>query len=158
MKTFGALLAAGIAATILRLTIDWLIPGFMTHELFRNSIDPLGNLLFVVLLGLVLYRYNEIEIITVRTIIAVLAFLATILVLSFVGIATYEASGFGLSVLALIGTIGYYPAGSDVPIDYGIPLWVLSSLVPIYLGLVLGVVLRRFGPRRFPTQQSQREE
>lgn len=145
MRVLLALLIADVGATILRLVVDRAIPGFMTDESFRNSIDPLGNVLFIALLAIIITQVRIFRLLSIHTIISIIGFFTSVVLISFIAMVMYEYLGFGLELLALIGTIGYYPAGADVPFSYGVQLWIMSSLVPIVVGLILGALLRRLG-------------
>lgn len=151
MKLFFALIFTEFTATLLRLLIDHVRPGFMTDDSLHNSIDPLGNVLFVLLVAVVLWCYRDIRLTVAETLGAIPAFLITVLAMVFIGIFSYDRFHFGLQATALIGTIGYYPAGPDVPIQYGLPIWLASSLLTILVGLLLGAGLRRLPMRHAMT-------
>lgn len=141
MRVFFALFIANIAATGLRLAIDKICPGFLTDPSLMHSLDPLGNILFILITALVVGHMKSVRLMTVQTAIGVLAFFLAIIAVSLAGIMLFAGLGVGLDLLALIGTIGYYPAGADVPIEHGLQLWIASSLLPIGIGLVLGALL-----------------
>lgn len=145
MRLYLSLLFSVVIARIVSLAMDFVFPGVSMINYVGNSINFLSNLIFVISLATIIMANRNISLTNITNILVIPGFIITVIVIAFSGFVVGEASyEVGLLMISLIGAIGYYPSGADVPFGYGAAAWALSVLVPIVASMLLGTVLRRF--------------
>jgi hypothetical protein len=117
-----------------------LVANIVTND---RSVALLGDVAFVATLGILIWRSPRISLAAIGSVMgAVTAFIAAGIILAAVGGALYFSVPWIGRVLVHIFSIGFYPAGADVPFDLGALFWALSMIVLCAAGLALGGSLR----------------
>lgn len=105
----------------------------------RLAASLLGDAAFISVLGVLTGRNAAIRLGSVGSVLgAIVAFIATGILLADLGGALYFSAPVVGRVLVHTFSIGYYPGGADAPFGLGAMLWALSMLVICGLGLALG--------------------
>jgi hypothetical protein len=115
----------------------------------RAPASLLGDAAFVSALAILLWRNPGISLGSAGSVLgAVVAFIMSSVILAALGGALYfSLSGIG-RVLVHVYSIGFYPAGADVPFDFGSLFWAFSMMALCAAGLLLGGLLRWLGQRQ----------
>jgi hypothetical protein len=142
VRLYFCLLAALLAAVVVILLANVAIGDRLVASLA-------GDLVFLLALGVLIWRNTAIPLTAAGSVLAaVVAFIATGILLADLGGATYFSFPSLGRVLVHIFSVGYYPSGADVPFDMGAPLWGFSMLALCAVGLALGGVLRTVTDRK----------
>lgn len=103
----------------------------------------LGDGAFVTTLGILIWRSPGISLGSTGSVLgAVTAFIVSGILLAGAGGALYFSVPWIGRVLVHIFSIGFYPAGADVPFDLGSLFWAFSMIALCAAGLALGGSLR----------------
>lgn len=109
----------------------------------RSLASLLGDGAFLVTLGVLVWRNPGISLGSAASVVgAVTSFIASSIFLAAVGGALYFSAPWIGRVLVHIFSIGFYPAGADVPFDLGALFWAFSMIALCAAGLALGGWLR----------------
>jgi hypothetical protein len=149
MKLLLGLLLCVVSTEILLLFMKWMSHFLAFSDAINDSLVAIGNSIFTMLLVIYVVVYKDIRLFSGRALVDVVIFLILLSLLAFAGVILYASVGFGIELLVLIETIGYYPSsGPDAPMEYGVSIWLLTCLVPIFVAFLIGAGIRRlFGAR-----------
>jgi hypothetical protein len=132
------LLASFILAEIAVFGVDYISLGFGSIESLRGSINPVGNIVFVIALFGFVIRGHDIRLFSIASSIAVCGSTIVIAFLAFLGLIVSQFWFAGsLVLMGIVGAVGYYPAGADVPFESGILMWFLSTILLIVSSFLL---------------------
>jgi hypothetical protein len=148
LETAGVGLFIGLTGALLVATLAEMLAYLLLGHAAWIELNPgfhlAGNLAFGLALALFVTGIRRLRLLSIGSILAVVAFLILVAGLVFTGAMTFERSpALGALLMSPVGTIGVYPPGPDMPLDYGLGEWAKSALVPIGLGLALGAAGRR---------------
>jgi hypothetical protein len=117
-----------------------LVAGVITEN---RSLALLGDGAFVATLGILIWRTPDISLGSAGSVLgAVTAFVASGIFLAGVGGVLYFSIPWIGRVLVHIFSIGFYPAGADVPFEFGALFWAFSMIALCAAGLAIGGSLR----------------
>jgi len=149
MRIFISLWISLIAA-ILSQVILYNLP-FGASILHNADLRLVSNMVFVVMLGLLIWRGHRSSLFSLKVLASLFAFLTTCLAVVMAAAYVMPWSIFlGMLMSSPVGTIGSYPYGPDVPLREGALIWSMSAIMPIGTGLVLGLLLRKLRPSVAP--------
>lgn len=144
MRLFLVLIASLVIATLAEVIVFLLAPGLTALEWRSDQVHPVGNLSFALALALFIVGSRSTRPLSVSAMLAVSAFLILVAGIVYLAVTMGDPrSEWSALLMSPIGTIGSYPGGADMPFTGGITQWAATALVPIALGLLLGVGARR---------------
>lgn len=144
MKLFLIMFLALILAAGATFALASINPDVVHVFVWQMTVNVPGNVLFLITTSILIAILPDVKLNAAQISFATAGIIGLIIALVIFGMVISEFSlKTALPLLGLMGSLGCYPSGPDVPFEFGASIWAGFVVFLILLSVGLGIRLRR---------------